>query len=87
MFATEDGTIHGLSIKRPDGMVERVGCDAVIFACNGFGGNRVMVDEFIPEMSDSLILAMLAIKVTQCHGQNSWERVWHKWVPTRAMDP
>ena len=54
LFATEDGTIHGLSIKRPDGMVERVGCDAVIFACNGFGGNRVMVDEFIPEMSDSL---------------------------------
>ena len=47
-----------------------------------------MVDEFIPEMSrQPFILAMLAIKVTQCHGQNSWERVWHKWVPTRAMDP
>ena len=54
LFAREDGTIHGLSIKRPDGMVERVGCDAVIFACNGFGGNRIMVDEFIPEMSDNL---------------------------------
>ena len=54
LFAREDGTIHGLSIKRPDGIVEIVGCDALIFACNGFGGNRIMVDEFIPEMSDGL---------------------------------
>ena len=54
LFVRKDGEIQGLSIRRPDGVVERVGCDALILANNGFGGNRIMVDDFIPEMSGSL---------------------------------
>ncbi|WP_210495497.1 FAD-dependent oxidoreductase [Microvirga antarctica] len=53
LFATEDGTIVGVSFRRPDGELERVGCDALVLACNGFGGNRQMVSQFIPEMADA----------------------------------
>jgi len=54
LFAETNGLIRGLAIKRPNGVQELVGCDSLILACNGFGGNRVMVEEFIPEMSDAL---------------------------------
>jgi fumarate reductase flavoprotein subunit len=42
-----------VSIARPDGVVERIGCDALILACNGYGGNRLLVAECIPDMVDA----------------------------------
>ncbi|MEM9341823.1 MAG: FAD-dependent oxidoreductase [Pseudomonadota bacterium] len=33
---------------------ERIGCDALILACNGFGGNREMVGRFMPEIGDAI---------------------------------
>ncbi len=37
-----------------DGARERIGCDALILACNGYGGNPELVRRFIPEMADAL---------------------------------
>ncbi len=54
LFADGDGRVRGLAFSRPDGSRERVGCEALILACNGYGGNRDMVARFIPEMADAI---------------------------------
>ncbi|CAN0354579.1 unnamed protein product [Discosporangium mesarthrocarpum] len=54
LIATEDGTIRGVEIERPDGTTDGIGCKALVFACNGYGGNPDMVREFIPEIADAV---------------------------------
>jgi fumarate reductase flavoprotein subunit len=54
LFADSDGRIRGVEMKRPDGERERIGCDALILACNGFGGNPELVRRHIPELSEAL---------------------------------
>jgi fumarate reductase flavoprotein subunit len=51
LFAEADGRVKGLQLERPDGIREKVGCDALILACNGFAGNPEMVRTYIPEMT------------------------------------
>lgn len=53
LFATTDGRITGVRVTRPDGSSEDIGCDALILACNGFGGNRDMVRRYLPEIADA----------------------------------
>ena len=53
LFAEHDRRIAGVEFVRPDGRVERIGCDQLILACNGYGGNREMVEQHIPEMADA----------------------------------
>lgn len=45
--------ITGVEVEGRDGP-ERIGCGALILACNGFGGNRQMVSQYIPEIEDAL---------------------------------
>lgn len=47
------GRISGVQIKRPDGALEAIGCEALILACNGYGGNAEMIRKYIPEMADA----------------------------------
>jgi fumarate reductase flavoprotein subunit len=54
LLAEPDGRIRGVEILRGDGRRERIGCAALILACNGFGGNHDLVRRFIPEMADAL---------------------------------
>jgi len=54
LFAETAGRIVGVRIERPNGMTEEVGCSTLILACNGFGGNRRMVSEYIPEMANAM---------------------------------
>jgi fumarate reductase flavoprotein subunit len=53
LFARADGTVVAVRMERPDGALEDVGCKTLILACNGYGGNREMVREHIPEMADA----------------------------------
>lgn len=46
--------VIGVGYERPDGTLEHLACDALILACNGFGGNAAMVRELLPEMRDAL---------------------------------
>ena len=46
--------ITGVGYTRPGGSVEHLFCDALLLACNGFGGNTAMVAELLPEMKDAL---------------------------------
>jgi fumarate reductase flavoprotein subunit len=46
--------VTGIRIRRPDGAVEDIGCQALILACSGFGGNAALVAEAIPEMAGAV---------------------------------
>lgn len=54
LVATPDGRIRGMVVTRPDGSGERIGCAALVLACNGYGGNRALVAEYIPALKDAL---------------------------------
>ena len=49
-----DGHIRGVEIVAGDGTRERIGCKALLLACNGYGGNPELVRRFIPEMASAL---------------------------------
>lgn len=53
LFADPTGRVHGVRITRPDGATDDVGCRALVLACNGFGGDREMLRQYIPEMADA----------------------------------
>ena len=54
LFAAPDGRIAGVGIARPDGTADRIGCDVLVLACNGYGGNRALVARHIPELAGAL---------------------------------
>ncbi|MEM9060848.1 MAG: FAD-binding protein [Pseudomonadota bacterium] len=45
--------LAGLTITRPDGVSESIGCRSLILACNGYGGNAELVGRHIPEIADA----------------------------------
>jgi fumarate reductase flavoprotein subunit len=53
LFA-DGGTIAGVRALRPNGEILDVGCDAVVLACSGFGGNAALVERYIPEMAGAV---------------------------------
>lgn len=54
LFAAPDGRIAGVGIARPDGTADRIGCNVLVLACNGYGGNRALVARHIPELAGAL---------------------------------
>ncbi len=50
MWCDDEGFVLGVGIERPQGKMERLGCQTLILACNGFGGNSAMVHELLPAM-------------------------------------
>jgi fumarate reductase flavoprotein subunit len=46
--------VTGVQITRPDGSNDSIGCDRLILACNGFGGNKAMVAQHMPAIADAL---------------------------------
>jgi fumarate reductase flavoprotein subunit len=54
LSAAPDGRIQGLAYCRPDGSEESIGCDMLVLACNGYGGNRELVAAHIPELAGAL---------------------------------
>ena len=54
LWVGDGGQITGVSYLRPDGKTEHLACDALILACNGFGGNKAMVSELLPEMREAI---------------------------------
>ncbi len=54
LLTERDGRIRGVESLRGDGTHERIGCEALILACNGYGGNPDLVRRFIPEMANAL---------------------------------
>ena len=54
LFVNSESRIRGVEVDRRDGSCERIGCEAMILACNGFGGNPELVRRYIPEMAGAL---------------------------------
>ena len=52
LFAEADGKVVGVQISRPDGSVEAIGCEALILACNGYGGSPEMLRRYMPEIAE-----------------------------------
>ncbi|MGV2978522.1 FAD-dependent oxidoreductase [Roseibium alexandrii] len=51
---TDQGRMTGVTVQRPDGGLETIGCEKLILACNGFGGNRDLVSQFMPDIAGGL---------------------------------
>lgn len=50
----DDHHLRGVGYTRPDGGTERVSCDALVLACNGYGGDTGLVARHVPELSGAL---------------------------------
>jgi fumarate reductase flavoprotein subunit len=51
IHADETGRVLGVSLARPDGAVENVGCDSLILASGGYAANHDLLAEHIPIMA------------------------------------
>ncbi len=51
LIRSDDGRILGIEAARPDGSRERIGCRALVLACNGYGGDPSLVARHIPAMA------------------------------------
>ncbi len=54
LWCDANDRVLGVSIERPDGHDEQLACDALLLACNGFGGNAEMVREHLPAFRDAV---------------------------------
>jgi fumarate reductase flavoprotein subunit len=53
LWLNEQEEVIGIGYERPDGAMEHMACDALLLACNGFGGNPALVREWLPAMRDA----------------------------------
>jgi fumarate reductase flavoprotein subunit len=53
LYADPAGRVTAVRFRRPDGSLEVVGCKALVLACNGFGGNKAMLRQYIPEIAEA----------------------------------
>ena len=51
VHADNTGRIHGVTLERPDGAQELVGCETLILACGGFAANHAMVAQHMPDVA------------------------------------
>jgi fumarate reductase flavoprotein subunit len=54
LFAEADGRVRGVAVSRPDGSSDAIGCEALVLACSGFGGNPELIRRHIREMSKAI---------------------------------
>ncbi|MEM9198003.1 MAG: FAD-dependent oxidoreductase [Pseudomonadota bacterium] len=53
LYAAADRRILAAGIERPDGRQEIIGCDALILACNGYGGNAELLQRHAPRIAQA----------------------------------
>lgn len=53
LLVSEDDTVCGVRIQRPDGSSEELGCATLILATCGFGDNSDWVSRYIPDMASA----------------------------------
>ncbi len=53
LFVDTNGKLTGLQVRHPDDSLELIGCETLILACNGFGGNAELVENYMPSMSNA----------------------------------
>ena len=78
LWQDSQGRITGIGFQRPNGTMEYLSCDVLILACNGFGGNSAMVQEFLPEMRHAIFAGHT--------GNDGSAMVWGKALGARLAD-
>jgi fumarate reductase flavoprotein subunit len=78
LWADDGQHIHGVGFVRPGGEIERLRCDAVVLACNGFGGASAMVRSLLPEMSEATYAGHA--------GNDGSAIVWGEQLGARSVD-
>lgn len=68
LYANEAHRVVGLKIERPGGVIENIGCGAVVLATCGFGGNESMIAEHIPKCATRVTLVTKVIAATVFFG-------------------
>ena len=53
LYAEDDGRVVAVGIRRPDGHRETIGCEALVLASGGYGGDPSLVARHIPEMAEA----------------------------------
>jgi fumarate reductase flavoprotein subunit len=53
LYIDDTQRVHGIGFSRPDGAREALRCDAALLACNGFGGDRALVAQWLPALRDA----------------------------------
>lgn len=53
LYVDDTHRIKGVRFRRPDGVLETLGCQALVLACCGFAGDAEMVRRYIPEIADA----------------------------------
>jgi fumarate reductase flavoprotein subunit len=54
LLVADDRGVVGVETVRGDGVRERIRCETLVLACNGYGGNPDLVRRYIPEMAGAL---------------------------------
>ncbi len=54
LWCDVSGRVLGVGLQRPDGRLEHLGCEVLLLACNGYGGNRTLVQELLPQMQEAV---------------------------------
>lgn len=54
LFTDDENRILGVSIERPGGETEDIGCEALILACCGFAGEPSLVEKYTPAMTKAV---------------------------------
>jgi flavocytochrome c len=54
LYMDDSGRVTAVEIARPGGGTEYVGCSSLVLACNGFGANRELVRQHIPQIAGGL---------------------------------
>ncbi|NBX54115.1 MAG: FAD-dependent oxidoreductase [Betaproteobacteria bacterium] len=54
LWMDRQGRVIGVGYERPDGQIEHLACQALVLACNGYGGNPQMLRQWLPEMADAV---------------------------------
>lgn len=79
-----DGGIRGVEIVRGDGTRERIGCDALILACNGYGGNAISSAALFLKWRMRFISAIQAIAGMPSYGARRLARNWLTSAPIKV---
>lgn len=54
LYIDAEQRILGLAYSQPDGSIERIGCEVLLLACNGYGGNPELLRQHAPTIADAL---------------------------------
>lgn len=78
LYKNNKNKITGIGMTRPDGKLEKIGCQALILACSGFAGNAQMVADYIPEIAGATFYG---------HGGNKGDAIrWGRDMGAKTAD-